>query len=85
MKANGSSKKSRAILKAIAEGHSFDQILADNSTVNYHDIFRAAAEAPVHLWEQNPGRAEMQGWPRCAPPLQAANPAAYSVLRPCCD
>jgi hypothetical protein len=81
MKANGSSKKSRVILKAIAEGHSFEQILADNSTVNYHDIFRAAAQAPAHQWEQNPVRATTKRWPQRAPPPQAANLTARAVLR----
>ncbi len=46
MKATRSSKKSRAILKAIAEGNSFEQILSRHPTLNYHDIFRAAAQAP---------------------------------------
>ena len=47
MNANRSSKKTRAILKAIAEGNSFEQILGRYSTLNYHDIFRAAAQAPT--------------------------------------
>jgi DNA-binding NarL/FixJ family response regulator len=37
--------KSRAILEAIAEGHTYEQILAQDAAWTYHDIFRAAAEA----------------------------------------
>jgi hypothetical protein len=48
------SKRSRAILRAIAAGDSFEQILIKDSTVNYHDIFRAAAESGL------PGRARQQ-------------------------
>jgi len=40
------SKKSRSILAALAEGRPCEQILADDHTVTYHDIFHAAAEAP---------------------------------------
>ena len=39
------SQKSRAILEAVAEGHSHEQILAHNPDLTYKDIFRAAAEA----------------------------------------
>ncbi len=45
-------KRSRAILKAVAEGMSFEQILARNPNLNYHDIFRAAAEAPTSHWSR---------------------------------
>ena len=38
-------EKSRAILEAIALGHSYEQILARELTWTYHDIFRAAVEA----------------------------------------
>lgn len=40
------SDKSQAILKALAQGRSCDQILAADRTLTYHDIFRAAAELP---------------------------------------
>ena len=36
--------KSRAILEAIAEGHTYEQILVQDGAWTYHDIFRAAAE-----------------------------------------
>ena len=39
------SEKSRAILQAIAEGHSYEQILVQDLAWTYHDIFQAAAEA----------------------------------------
>lgn len=39
------SQKSRVILEAIAEGHSFEQILFGNQELSYNDIFRAVAEA----------------------------------------
>ncbi len=38
-------EKSRAILEAIAEGHSFDQILSRKPELSYNDIFCAAGEA----------------------------------------
>jgi uncharacterized protein (DUF433 family) len=41
------SQKSRDILGAIAKGHSCEQILAEHPTLNYHDIFHAAAESPT--------------------------------------
>lgn len=39
------SEKSRAILQAIAKGHTYEQILVQDLAWTYHDIFRAAAEA----------------------------------------
>lgn len=80
MAANRSSKKSRAILKGIAEGRSFGQILAGNPSVTYHDIFRAAAEAPACRREQKPARVETEGWPRFAPPVPDGPLAAHTAL-----
>ena len=54
MKAKKPNQKSRAILKSIAEGHSFEQILAQNPSLNYHDIFRAVTEAPTSYWRRKP-------------------------------
>ena len=45
MQSNKLSPKSRTILAAIAEGRSYDQILAGELDLTYHDIFNAAAEA----------------------------------------
>jgi hypothetical protein len=39
------SEKSRAILKGIATGHSYEQLLAKDLAWTYHDIFQAASEA----------------------------------------
>lgn len=39
------SEKSRAILEAMAKGHTYEQILVQDLAWTYHDIFRAAAEA----------------------------------------
>ena len=39
------SDKSRAILEAIAKGHTYEQILVQELAWTYHDIFQAAAEA----------------------------------------
>jgi DNA-binding CsgD family transcriptional regulator len=39
------SPKSRTILAAIAQGHSYDQILTGELDLTYHDIFNAAAGA----------------------------------------
>jgi len=38
-------EKSRAILEAIAKGHTYEQILVQDLAWTYHDIFQAAAEA----------------------------------------
>jgi len=38
-------EKSRAILEAIAKGHTYEQILVQELAWTYHDIFRAASEA----------------------------------------
>lgn len=38
------SEKSRAILQAIAKGHTYEQILVQDLAWTYHDIFQAAAE-----------------------------------------
>ena len=53
--------KSRGILKAIAAGRSCKQILVEDSTLTYHDIFHVLAEAPTSHWKKvsakSPGRA----------------------------
>jgi len=66
MKTQKASKKSRAILKAIAEGMSFEQILGRYPTLNYHDIFRAAAEASTSSRGDMLARAGATGWLACA-------------------
>jgi len=44
--------KLNAILKAIAAGHTCEEILAADRTLSYHDIFHAVAEAPTTYWER---------------------------------
>src|SRR6266404_7197950 len=45
MEPNKLSDKSRAILEAIAKGHTYEQILVQELAWTYHDIFQAASEA----------------------------------------
>ena len=45
MEPNRLSDKSRAILEAIAKGHTYEQILVQELAWTYHDIFQAATEA----------------------------------------
>jgi hypothetical protein len=42
--------KSQKILKAITAGHSCDQILANDGTLTYHDIFHVVKEVPTSFW-----------------------------------
>jgi hypothetical protein len=77
MKAKSLGKKSRTILKAMAEGHSFEQILSRHPKLNYHDIFRAMAEAPSHYWHQS-ARAAAAGCLECG---WAARLVPHSGLR----
>src|SRR3981081_934366 len=45
MEPNELTEKSRAILEAIAKGHTYEQILVQQLAWTYHDIFQAATEA----------------------------------------
>lgn len=45
METTGLTKKSRVILTAIADGHTYEQILANYPVWTYRDISEAAAEA----------------------------------------
>jgi hypothetical protein len=45
-------QKLSGILQAIAAGRSCEQILAEDQTLCYHDIFHAIAEAPTSYWEK---------------------------------
>jgi hypothetical protein len=45
MEPNELSEKSRLILEAIADGHSYEQILSGKPGLSFNDIFRAAGEA----------------------------------------
>jgi hypothetical protein len=59
MEAIEQSKKSR-ILGALAAGCSCEQLLAEDRSLSYHDIFHAIAEAPTSYWRKgsagSPGR-----------------------------
>jgi hypothetical protein len=51
------SEKSRAILQAIAKGHTYEQILVQDLAWTYHDIFQAAAEALEGSQVTNEGKS----------------------------
>ena len=65
--------KSRAILEAIAEGHSYEQILSSNPKLTYNDIFRAAAEALESLDQPGKGKTYEQRMTE----IRQAYPRAY--------
>ena len=51
-------QKLDGILLAIAAGRSCEEILADDRTICYHDLFHAIAEAPTSYWHKvGAGRA----------------------------
>jgi hypothetical protein len=55
-------KKSQIILKAIAAGNSWEQILAGDSTLTYHDIFHVVNEAPTRYWRKVSVGSPDEGW-----------------------
>ncbi len=65
------SSKSVAVLKLIADGHSYEQILAAYPTLTYLDIFGAAQEALVLAGEAS--TAHQQRLNR----IRATHPRAY--------
>lgn len=67
------SEKSRAILEAIAEGHSYEQILSTRIAHTYNDIFRAAAEALDIAHQFKPGKTYDERMQE----IQAEHPRAY--------
>jgi hypothetical protein len=50
MRLNEVSEKSRAVLKALAQGRSYQQVLAADRTLTAHDVFRALSELPTGFW-----------------------------------
>ena len=60
--------KSRGILKALAAGHSCKQILVEDSTLTYHDVFRVLAEAPTSHWRKVSAKSLGQACPGNATP-----------------
>ena len=45
-------QKLDGILEAIASGRTCEQILTEDQTLCYHDIFHAVAEAPTSYWHR---------------------------------
>ena len=62
MKSNRLSDKSHAIVAALANGRSCEQILAADPTLTYHDIFRAAAEMPENQRILKLSIPAVEGW-----------------------
>jgi hypothetical protein len=52
MRLNEVSEKSRAVLKALAKGRSYEQVLASDRTLTVHDLFRALSESPTGFWSK---------------------------------
>ena len=73
MKRHELSPQSRAILAAIAEGRSYEQILLANADLTYHDIFRAAAEALDVAERADTGKTYEQRMTE----IRQAHPRAY--------
>ena len=48
------SKKSRAVLKALVKGRSYEKVLAADRTLTAHDVFRALSESPTGFWAKRP-------------------------------
>ena len=61
MRLNEMSEKSRIVLKALAKGLSYEQILAANRTLTAHDFFRALSESPPGFWDWR-AVSEANGW-----------------------
>ena len=61
MNSNDLKAKLNAILKAFASGHSCEQILAEDRTLSYRDIFHAIAEAPTTYWDRTPAERTGDG------------------------
>jgi uncharacterized protein (DUF433 family) len=59
MRLNKIDKKSRVVLKALAQGRSCRQILADDRTLSSHDIFHALSEAPTKFWRRKPAQKKL--------------------------
>ena len=68
------SEKSRAILEAIAKGHTYEQILVQELAWTYHDIFAAASEA---LGESGSPSAPSPSKAYSLEEIRAEHPNAY--------
>jgi hypothetical protein len=79
MKAARTCKKTRAILDAIIEGKSFEQILGRYPKLGCHDIFRAAAQASL---SDSHAKAATTTWVvDYARVVAASRPTSATVLR----
>lgn len=58
MRLNEVSENWRAVLKALAKGRSYEQVLVGDRTWTAHDVFRALSKSPTGLWNRksNPKR-----------------------------
>ena len=61
MESKDATKKLKGILEAITEGRSCEQILAEDRSLSYHDIFHALAEAPTTFWDHGPANHLQKG------------------------
>ena len=52
MRLNEISEKSRLVLKALAKGLSYKQLLAADHALISHDVFRALSESPTGFWDK---------------------------------
>ena len=68
MQLNKANQKAQAILKAIAAGRSCEQILANDKTLTYHDIFHSVADAQTNHWRKLSAGRISKGWLRTVPP-----------------
>ena len=55
MRLNEISEKSRLVLKALAKGLSYEQLLAADHALTSHDVFRALSESPTRFLGQEVG------------------------------
>jgi hypothetical protein len=56
-------RKSRKILDAITAGHSCEQILSNDGTLTYHDIFHVVTKAPTSFWKKVSVKNTVKGCP----------------------
>ena len=61
MESNETRRKLNGILEALASGRSCEQILAEDLTLSYHDIFHAVAEAPTSYWDRSAAGGQSAG------------------------
>jgi len=65
-------KKSNWIVEAFAAGRTCEQILNDDRSLTYHDIFHAVSEMPTSRWKRYNGRNWFKKWLRAEGPFRKA-------------